>query len=253
MKFIKTDGNGLELRVIDFEREILINYTLVENSANKVISVDRGISSDRYEVTFHFRGKKDYISSIINELKALRLAKREVILYDCDEHFFGENIQHDVLIFTVITKMDKETSPLLNVYDVSVTFLADTSKLVFIGTSSWPEGMKCLQSQWEGYSKWNTQVNETYFRSNYFVDYISDAYYFSGKYILTTQEIQDLLSFHKSQRGSNFVITDTQLGTSQPFGSEISDTSHTVVITKLDYERISSSYNSVTLELRRQE
>lgn len=252
MKIKKIDNSYLDVKVINAKHSILINYELIENSAMNVISIDRGTQGDRYSCEFQFKGKESYIDEIINTIKDLRDNKQQIELSDFDENFFAENIDHTIPINCLVLKMDKQSSPNFNVYDITITFLADTNSLEFTGTPSLPLGMKCLQHKWEGYSIWNTNINETYYRNNFFIDSEKDTYVFKGDFILNnTTEMQDILAFHKNIRGASWSINSTTFGIDKMFGSEVTGTEHNVVILELDYERISPNYDRVSLTLRK--
>jgi len=242
----------IDVKVIDFDKSILINYNLIENSARQLLSIDRGASSDRYECTFTFRGKQSYIDLIIQTLTDLRAANLPVELTECNESFFGENIDYTLPIDCVVTNFGKSSSPNFNVFDLTVTLLADTNTLSFIGTPNLPLRLRCLQNSFEAYSDWNTTVNETYFRSAYFVDSEEDTYTFTGDYIVNNTDLQNILAFHKTIRGNNFATNDIQFGVPKMFGPTVSETSHVVVIKEITYSRMSAIVYKVTITLVRQ-
>jgi len=252
MKIKTIADEYIDVKVISYEQNIMINYSLVENSARKLLPIDRGPSSDRYEVKFEFRGSKDYIDSIITTLTDLRTNQLPVELTECDEKFFGENVDHSIAINCVVTKFDKATSPSFNVYSIYVTLLADTNSMVFIGNPLLPLGLACLRHNYESYSEWNTTVNETYYRSAYFVDSQEDAYKFTGDYFMRANDMRDFLAFQKYIRGATWIAQEHQFGVSGMFGPTITATNHSVVIEELKYSRVSPILYKLTITLVRQ-
>lgn len=242
--------DNLDVKVNNAQHSILINYELMETSSRKLRSIDRGDRSDRYSCEFTFRGTKPYIQSIVEVLDSLRASNSNVVLSECEENYFGENVNHTNPISTKIFNMGKVTSPVLNVYEFTVDLLA--SNLTFTGTPILPQSLHCLQSDFECYSTWNTHINETYFRNNTFVDYEADIYTFTGRYIMDNEDIKNLLQFNKVYRGGVFEITEPVFGVSNMFGFSITDTTHDVIITNLEYSRISPILFDVNITLVRQ-
>ena len=133
MKITTNAGSYLDVKVIDYSPSILINYELIETSSRKLKSVDRGSSSDRYECKFTFRGKADYIQSIIVTLNELRDNNKQIVLTDIDEKFFGEHVNHTIPINCVVSKMGDVSSPVFNIYTVDITLLSTGVAVVFLG------------------------------------------------------------------------------------------------------------------------
>ena len=247
MRLKKNDDSYLELKSNDYKQDILINYKLVEASGNNFISVDRGVLTHRYSSTITFRQQKDIIREIVREITLLRTNGKEVILDEFDENIFGDNIDHSGSISCVVNMFGKETSPALNVQTIELTFLP--IDLSFVGTTELPASLSCLNHKWKGYSDWNTHINETYNRSNYFIDREADTFTFEGDYILTIEDNQNLLTFWKTQRGSSFIIDDGDFGTEYMFGEDAGTGQHTVIITDVSYSRFSPISRLVTIKL----
>ncbi len=251
MKLTKADGSFLEVKVIDASRKILINYTLVETTSSVVRSIDRGQSTDRYEATFTIRGEREYVNSVLIALTELRIAQKKVVLTECQERYFADNIDHDVALNCVVTDMGKLHSPKLNVLEFTISLLLD--KPIFIQTDPLIEfpSLKCLQSEYETYGKWNTQVNEIYYRDSYFVDSGDDTYVFKGDYILSIYDSAILLNHWKAVRGSEIVIDESDFGVVNMFGPIITGSTHKVIITNIEYDYISTELRRYTIELLR--
>ncbi len=251
MKITKADGTFIEAKVIDVSRKILINYKLVETTSSVVRSIDRGQSTDRYEATFVFRGDQDYVNNLLIALTELRIAQKKVVLTECQERYFADNINHDVALNCVVTEMGKFTSPAFNVLEFMVTLLID--KPIFIQTDPLIDfpSLKCLQSKYETYGIWNTQVNETYYRDSYFVDSGDDKYVFKGDYILSTYDSALLLNHWKAVRGSEIIVDEADFGVVNMFGPIITGSTHKVIITNIEYDYISTELRRYTIELLR--
>lgn len=237
----------MNIQSTKYKQKILINYSLDELSNKKFYTVDRGPDTDRYETTLSIKGTKEYIDELVNELQILRDNKKPVILTDMEEPIFGDNVKHDIDISTLVYKIDNKGSSKYKVYNIELTLLA--TDLFFEGQSDIPEGMKCLGHDWKGISIWNTHINETYNRNNYFVDREADTFLFTGNYLLSKEDNQMLLNWHKHNRGYNIYITEDQFGVIKMFGPNGGDTDHTVVIKQITYERVSPIHRKTKIEL----
>lgn len=245
---IKTTTNSfIDVKIIENELDILINYNLLELSSNNYVSIDRGVSTDRYSSTMKFTGKKAYIDSIIKELHLLRNAKLPILIDRCDESFFGDHINHSGILDVTLTSIGKQQSNNFNVFEVDVTFILN-NPIYNIGYDL-PNSLHCLQHKWSGYSDWDIHVNETYNRQNYFVDRTCDKYEFIGTYVLSNIENSNLLNYWKYQRGKSFNIDESQFGVVDMFGATAISTQHNVIIRDITYKRISSKHREVTIKL----
>jgi len=249
MNIEKANGQQLYVKVLDYTPNILINYELVETTSQKLRSIDRGLQSDSYSCEFIFRGKKTYIQSIVDCFQELRLAKLPVLLTELEEPYFGFNVLSTGTMRGVVLEMGKVTSPMLNVQELSVKIVLDTNTLSFIGEPILPSSLRCLQSKWEGYNEWNALVNQTYFRSLYFVDRRSDRFVFTGTYSMNNTDLQNILAFQKYIRGAEFIAQESTWGTPYMFGYSTDDTNHSVVLQSLSYDRISAIRSLVTITL----
>lgn len=245
----KVNGQQLFVKVLDYTPTILINFELIQTTSQKFRSVDRGSSTDSYSCEFIFRGKKDYIKSIIECLEDLRMAKLPVVLSGLEEPFFGHNVVSTGNLTGVVLEMGKTMSPMLNVQEVSVKIVLDTSTLSFTGSASLPSSLNYLQSKYDTYNEWSTIVNQTYTRSLYFVDRRSDKYVFTGTYSMNNTDLTNMLAFQKYIRGQEFSISESLFGTHHMFGYATDDTNHRVVLQTLTYERLSAIRSLVTITL----
>lgn len=251
MRFKNNDLSYTEMKVTKYTPEFKINFKLLETSGSNWISVgDRGPQTDRYVSTMTFRGRTDTIRSLVNELTLLRTNKKEIEIDEFQENMFGDNIDHSGVIKCVVGDFDKEISPVMNVQQIKVTFIA--TDLIKIGSAILPS-LNCLSHKWSGYSEWNTIVNETYNRDNYFVDrgVQSDTYKFEGTYSLTIEENRDLISFWEQQRGDKFTITDGDFGTTRMFGGYLNEPTYDVIITNISYTRVSPTRRNTKISLVR--
>ena len=66
---------------------------------------------------------------------------------------------------------------------------------------------------------------------------------------MSNDQVRGLYMFWQLIRGGEFVITDGVWGAFNMFGFDNDDTEHTVVITNIEYEIMSSQYKRVTIEL----
>ena len=246
MRFKKNDNSVYNLRVVEATQEIDINYKLVKLSNANYTAIDRGPSTDRYASTFTIEGKTDYINDLVQELTLLRNAGKDVIIDQFEEPVFGDDVDHSIAIACVVEKLAEQKTPVLNKQIIMITFL--TTDLSFIGTPSIPI-LNCLQHNWEGYGEWNAHVNETYNRSNFFVDNEADTYVFEGTYSLSFEDNKSLLSFQKHQRGDDFIINEADWDVEQMFGGFITDGQHTVKLLEINYSRISPVRRDATIKL----
>lgn len=251
MNILKADDESLMFaKVIDYEPNIMINYTLVETTSRKLRSIDRGSRSDRYECTFTFRGKSDYIKELYETFYDLRVANKSITLTDCEENFFGENIDHSIPITAVVIDMGETESPSFRVKEFSVKMLADTNSLEFVGTGGLSPELSLLKGGWAGYSTWNTSVITSYYGNINFVDAETDRFLFKGNYFISKPEMKYLLNFWRTNRGNEFVANESVFGTGgNMFGYQSSATSHTMVVKSMKYERASAQHVELSLEL----
>jgi hypothetical protein len=249
MKILLNDDTYINVYPLKAKQNILINYTLVDKSDRKQISIDRGLTTDRYECELEFLGEETSINTLYNELKLLRDNRKDVQLTEIDYYLFGDHINYSIPINTVVTKIKDLSSPSFHLKTFSVTLLC-TNTLSFTGSISLPE-LTCLDAGWMGYNEWNTQVNETYTRNNYFVDSVADLYVFTGKYTLSVEDNRDLHMFWQSKRGKEFQIADGVFGITGMFGPNVDTQYHYVVIKEIKYETISPEFRSVTITLIR--
>jgi hypothetical protein len=248
MKLIKNDGTSLELKVKRADLDMVINYELLPLSANKFKSIDRGVITDRYLVKFKFNGREEYITSIINEINLLRVNQKSIILYDIDERFFGDHINHSGQLNVTLYSISKEKTTNFNVKDIEVEFLLNSPSYIQM-SNTLPLNMKCMQHKHEGYADINVVVNETYNRQNYFVDREEDSFTFTGTFTLSQDDTALLLNYWKNQRGEPFVINESMFGITHMFGAIAGVGSHTVIIKDITYTRLSSRYRDVKITL----
>jgi hypothetical protein len=246
MRFKNNDNSYTDMKVRAYKPQILIDYKLIETSGGNFLSIDRGVETDRYATTITFRGLKDAIRSLVNELTILRANGKQIIFDEFNEPLFGDNVDHSGIINCVIDEFGVEESVALNVEAVTITFLA--TDLSFLGTGALPE-LQCLAHESKGYADWSTRVNETYNRSNYFVDRESDIYVFEGTYSLSLEDNKNLLSFWKIQRGIKFTINEVDWGVERMFGGHIASSVHDVIVVDMDYSRVSPNRRNTKIEL----
>jgi len=252
MKIRNPDGiTYTDVNVVTYTPNILINYEFVELSNQHKSSIDRGMETDRYLTQFVFSGDKQYINDLYILFENLRSKQLPVILSEMEDHYFAENVDHSIPISTVVFEITPHKSPTFRSFEFSVSLLADTETLAFIGTSAIPSGIKCLQHGYDAYNVWNTLVNESYNRNTWFVDYEADSYSFIGEYYLLKNEMRDILAWHKAVRGNEISIIESDFGVSGMFGPSISATNHTIVIEKLEYESTSSNLKRATITLNK--
>jgi len=247
MRFKKHDGTYFELKVKETKPSFLINFELLPTSSGEFISIDRGVSTDRYSAVFSFTQPKAYIEELITELKLLRDNKEEVIIDDFDEPVFAENINHQVPIKCLVYKMGRQEGTDLQVQNLDIEFLA--TDIVYDGSATIPPTINCVSTSYKGYSIWNTHINESYNRDNWFIDREADTFEFEGEYFFTVEENQSLLNFWKNQRGESFNINDGDFGTSFMFGASAGNGVHKVIITDISYKYISPLHRQTLIKL----
>jgi hypothetical protein len=194
-----------------------------------------------------FRGSKSYIRDLVAELTTLRRSNKEVIIDQFEENVFGDNIDHTGSISCLVGNLQEETSPALNVQQIVVDFLA--TDVLTVGDTGIPTSIICLNTSWKGYSVWNTHINETYNRNNYFVDREEDTFEFEGMYVFNIEDNQKILNYWKTQRGLAFTINDGDWGTDFMFGPDAGNTTHDVIINDISYSRFSATHRKVTIQL----
>lgn len=248
MKFLKNDGTYMDLLIHeDYTPDVNVNYELVELSTNSFIPVDRGYLTDRYATSVKFINRYDYIASLITELNLLRDNKKSLKLSDFQENIFGDNLDYTLPLDTLIFDFGDTSYKSFNVYQFSLKLLATDVK--YKAGGSLPTGLRCINHAWSGYSKWDTHINETYNRHNYFVDRQSDTYTFKGKYILSIDDNADLFNFWKTQRGNAFVINESDFGVTNMFGPDGGTGSHNVIIKDIKYKKFSPIYRTTEIEM----
>ena len=246
MRFKNDSGSYTEMKITKYQPNVLINYKLIEASGGNYIPIDRGFTTDRYASTMTFRGHKDTIRSLVNELTLLRNNGKQIEIDEFEENVFGDNVNHSGVINCVVEDFGTEMSPVMNVETITITFLP--TDLLFVGTPTLPS-LYCLSHKWEGYADWNTHVNETYTRSNYFVDRVADTYTFKGTYSFSIEENKNMMAFHKSTRGQVFTIDEADWGVNKMFGGYITETTHDVIIIDMEYTRVSPTRRQTTISL----
>ncbi len=252
MNILKANGIDKQyVKVLEYAPNILINYELVPTTSQIMRTIDRGMQSDSYSCEFIFRGDKIYIQNIVETFADLRDARLPIIMSELEEPFFGFNVLSTGSLTGVVLEMGKVITPMKNVQEMSVKIVLDTSTLTFIGSPIIPATMRCLGNKWEGYNEWKAMVNQTYYRSLYFVDHErgADKFVFTGTYSMNNTDLTNILAFHKSIRGQLFTIQEPNWGTTHMFGYDTTDTEHDVMIDSLTYERISAIRKLVTINL----
>jgi hypothetical protein len=169
-------------------------------------------------------------------------------LQDFGDNYFGDHVSELVPYSTVVYEIEPLESPTENVKEIEVTFMLTSPS--YVGTSQIPS-MECLEAGWSGYNEWNFTVNQTYERSNYFVDKEKDKFVFQGTYRLSKEANRDLYTFWKDQRGEEFTITDGDWGVGNMFGPNATSSTHDVVIESMDYNPIGPTLREVTVTLIR--
>jgi hypothetical protein len=237
VSFIDNADAPFEIKAKTYSPDITVNFKLIETSSRKLVSIDRGSTTDRYETTLTVYGEPLYIGDFIRAITLLRTNGKSVVINSPNVRIFGDNVDHSVPIDTLVYKMGKQKTVNRNVMSVDVTFLA--TDLTFLSGALLPTDLQCLQTTWSGYSEWNTHISETYNRNNYFVDREADRYIFKGSYIMDIEQNKNIMNYWKTQRGASFTTTDAQWGTTEMFGAEVGTGTHDVVMINLDYVNIS--------------
>lgn len=246
----KDNGDPFEIVARTFKQNILINYKLKRISSGNFVSIDRGANTDRYSTTLKFSGSLEYINSLIVVLTDLRTAKKEVVMGGIPDNvgIFGDHISYGGEQRMVVSKFGKLKSPQHNYYTFSVEFLA--TNLSYYGTPVVPSSMHCLQSDFSTETMWNTVVNETYNRDNYFIDKVTDLYTFKGKYNLSVADNRDLYAWWESRRGSVTQVTESAFGVTNMFGPLFEGTTtFNVIIKNITYDVISPLRRITKIEL----
>ncbi len=240
--------NDLAVRVYRIDQTIEINYELQIASSGYIYSIDRGADTDLYECAFTFRGTRATIDTIMDELQTARITKTPIVLTECEEKFFGENVDH-TSVSCVVSQFGTVDTFSLNSFEFTVTLRA--TSLTFTGSPSLPSRLQCEQISSSGGADWGASVNSTYYVDNYHGDHRNESPRFTGRYIFTNDQLRDFMAFHRSVRGAAFTITDAQWGVDNMFGIEYSEASHDVVLEGATYERLSPVATMATITLLR--
>ncbi len=252
MKIKKVNNTFLDVKVRTYTPEIKLAYELVETTARTMRCIDRSVMGDRYACEFVFHEKKDVIDEICTTINDLRVAKLPIIVSECEEGYFGENIDYSQDIPCAIFSIGTLKNTSFHAYEYTLTLVADTESLGFVGTSALPQDLRCLHHDYEVATTYNFVLNETYFRNNYFADFEEDSYLFTGNYSMKNDELIQLLNFHKYQRGFTFSANESDFGVSGMFGPQVSGTTHNMIIQSITYEPISPIFNNVKMEMIKQ-
>lgn len=247
MRFKKSDNSYFELDSIGYRQNILIDYELIELSNANFSSIDRGEQVDKYKTELSFDSENSYITELLQELYLLRLNQKEVLIDQFEERVFGDHIDHSGVIYCVVDGITPEQNETLNTSSTKITF--NSTGVSYVSGGGIPESINCLQSGFKGFSIWNTKVNEAYNGDNYQVDREADTYIFDGSYIFSEDENASMFNFWRTQRGEPFIINDTDFGTSLMFGANGGNTTHKVIITNIEYEKISPIFRQTKIEL----
>lgn len=253
MNIRKVDGvEEFNITPLTAEPNYEINYNLIEKSDKKVISIDRGNQTDRYACTMVFRESIEKINELYKLLNDLRINGSDVILGNLPDNYFGDHIGTQRSFNCVVYDIKELKSPVMNVKEVEVTFLTTSiTDADYIGTAELP-ALDCLEAGYATYNNWNTTVNETYNRNNYFADKETDKFVFQGKYRLSKEANTNLQRYWaETQRGSEFTIVDGDWGVDGMFGPNADTYQHDVVIEGIKYEPIGPSLRDVEITLIR--
>ena len=240
--------NGTAVRVANAKNNIVIDYQLQIAEDGTIHSIDRGELTDYYECEFTFRGTRAEIDNIIMTVRTSRATREQIVLTECAERYFGENVVHAGSINCVVSGTGRTEVYSHNSYTYTVKLMA--TGLAFDGDAVLPD-MTCEQNSSSGGPEWNTRVNSTYYGDNYFTDRQLDTQRFTGRYILNRTDMRDLMAFHKTQRGAPFTIDEGDFGVTNMFGIDNGNTEYDVVIESLTYNRISPISFEATLTLLR--
>ncbi len=247
MYFIKDDGTHFEMRVVKYKQKFLINFDLKALSNGTFRSIDRGINTDRYSTSLTFEDETDNINEMIRELKLLRDNNKEVIINECEERIFSDNIDHTIPLNTLVFKMGGQKSTGLHTQSLVIELLL--SDPTYLSGNTLPSDLECLQAGWEGYSNWNTHVNETYNGENYFVDRVADVFVFNGSYIFNLEDTKSIINYWSTIRGNSFTINDGDFGVVEMFGADGGTGTHDIIITRLTYANMGPELREVKIEL----
>jgi hypothetical protein len=145
MKIKLSDNTFKEVKVIDVNRVININYSLIEATSGKLRSVDRGAGTDQYTCKFTFHGIRDEIYSLYSAFSDLRDNNLPVNMIECEERYFAANIIHDNITASIMS-VGEITSPIFKSFTFEITLMLDKTSVLFDGIPLIPAAMRCLRT-----------------------------------------------------------------------------------------------------------
>jgi hypothetical protein len=220
-------------------------YEWVEKSNNKVVTIDRGASSDLYESEIHLRGKFNEINSIYNFLLESRKVPNITMsgVNSCESPF-GENINYTGSLNVIILDVEDVKQEALNSFTLSF-YMRLVSFPLFVGNDALPS-MRCLDVKDIRKREWSRHVQVSYFNDNYGVEKDNDII---GMEVTTSLSLQDtisILNFHRSKRGTEFIVLPEDWGIKGLYGQ------FNATMAELKVSYISPQRRQIKITLRRQ-
>jgi len=182
-----------------------------------VRAVDRSDKNDYVICEIETVGTESYINNIIQSLKVDKFLTLSE--FASDEMIFGANVDYNATVKAVWTNMTMKKQKTLNTFSLILSLTS--TDITYITGSGYLPSLSCVQIGYTGDTSWGFDVEQTYRNTSnsgsvYVYQNSNDIGEFIGQFILTNEEMAELLYFQKAQRSSPFVLPS--IGVPYPFG-----------------------------------
>jgi hypothetical protein len=258
MQISGTGISPLTVKILKgFKPETTLALAWTQLSSGNWVATDRGYLSDKYECEISIAGTELYINDVINLFEANREALSNQVIcsgFNADEHLWGEDIDYTGSVTANVMSIQQRNQSSWKVFNLSVR-LAAVSPSFILGSGNLPLfrftniGVKA-----------DAEYTNQHFRSYRNVwsnpDMASDAGTFTGTFTLTVEEMAQLRSYIRLQRGATVSLVGIY-GIQYPFGPRTvpnaSGYPYNVKIIKFeDLGKISENFYQATITLAEQ-
>ena len=211
---------------VDFVPQTTYALNWFQVSSGYWFCVDRGNASDKYDTEVRIYGKESLVNDFINSIDANRLTANagpnviQLSDFNSQEYIFGADIDYtDPLDCTVF--MSRRIQNTWKGYGVSLK-LALMSPAFAQGGGALPP-LYLLDVGYDGDSAYSINKFDSYNRTFFYQDHLSDAGSFTGTFTFTNTDMINLRRFVATNRSSRFLFPSIA-GVAHPFGRRSTST-----------------------------
>ena len=211
-----------------FQPDTQLALTWTQLSSGNYVCTDRGYLSDKYECNIQFYGTEITINDIINMFETNRenpvVSNRFFVTdFNSTEHIFGEDVNYNSPISSYpsyngllcnVMSIDQRAQRSWKGFGLSMRLAAVSPS--FVGSGSLPH-LRFLDVTYQADAEYTNNHYRSYRNNFYNLDSDSDIGKFTGTFTLTNNEMAQLRSYIRTQRGSTISLPAIS-GVQYPFG-----------------------------------